>query len=180
MYISSRTVSACHTTAAQLTALGPGKCVSLPADLESFEECQRVKKEIQQREGGESETRPRQPNMAAAGVANRRADHAPSLVCYSVRASNFGNDTVLHVLVNNSGRTYTAPLDQHTDSAWNDLMTLNVQRVFTLVQALAPLLEEGHRSLGTGRVINVGSGHFDVSVRGGQTHSSARLAQCMR
>lgn len=60
----------------------------------------------------------------------------------------------LHVLVNNSGRTYEAPLEEHSDQAWDDLMTLNVRRVFTLVQALTPLLEVGAKA-GVGRIINV-------------------------
>jgi NAD(P)-dependent dehydrogenase (short-subunit alcohol dehydrogenase family) len=112
VYISSRTASACDAAAAELTALGPGRCVSLPADLASYDECQRVKAEIERREG------------------------------------------ILHVLVNNSGRSYEAPLASHSDQAWDDLMTLNVRRVFTLVQALTPLLEAGAGG-GTGRVINV-------------------------
>lgn len=54
VYISSRTASACDTVAAELSALGPGSCISLPADLSSFDECQRVKREIEAREGSES------------------------------------------------------------------------------------------------------------------------------
>lgn len=113
VYISSRTAKACDDVATELTALGPGTCVSLPADLSSFDECQRVKKDIEDKEG------------------------------------------VLNVLVNNSGRTYGAPLAEHTDQAWDVLMTLNVRRVFTLVQALTPLLEKGSKASGVGRIINV-------------------------
>ncbi|BEJ04443.1 hypothetical protein CcaverHIS641_0202600 [Cutaneotrichosporon cavernicola] len=108
VYISSRTSTTCDATAAELNALGPGQCISLPADLSDFAECQRVKSEI-------------------------------------------AKEGVLHVLVNNSGRTYDAPFAEHSDTAWDDVMTLNVRRVFTLVQALTPLLERG------GRVINIGS-----------------------
>lgn len=66
------------------------------------------------------------------------------------------------MLVNNSGQTYEAPLAEHSDQAWDDLMTLNVRRVFTLVQALTPLLEQGAKA-GTGRVINIGS-MYAISV----------------
>lgn len=62
---------------------------------------------------------------------------------------------VLHVLVNNSGATWGEPLDKYPDSAWTKLLTLNVQRVFTLTQKLVPLLEEGSKRDGVGRVINV-------------------------
>ncbi|BEI81095.1 hypothetical protein CcaverHIS002_0202550 [Cutaneotrichosporon cavernicola] len=114
VYISSRTSTTCDATAAELNALGPGQCISLPADLSDFAECQRVKSEI-------------------------------------------AKEGVLHVLVNNSGRTYDAPFAEHSDTAWDDVMTLNVRRVFTLVQALTPLLERG------GRVINIGS-MYGISV----------------
>ncbi|GMK56504.1 hypothetical protein CspeluHIS016_0303440 [Cutaneotrichosporon spelunceum] len=126
VYISSRTAEACDAAAAELTAMGPGVCVSLPADLSDYEECQRVKAEIE-KEGA------------------------------------------LNVLVNNSGRTYEAPLAEHSDQAWDDLMTLNVRRVFTLVQALTPLLEAGARG-GTGRVINIGS-MYGISVTANESYA---------
>ena len=48
--------------------------------------------------------------------------------------------TVLHVLVNNSGATWGDNLETYPDAAWTKLLTLNVQRVFTLTQKLVPLL----------------------------------------
>jgi NAD(P)-dependent dehydrogenase (short-subunit alcohol dehydrogenase family) len=59
-------------------------------------------------------------------------------------------------LVNNSGATWGEALDQYPDSAWSKLLTLNVQRVFTLTQRLVPMLEKGSKRDGVGRVINVG------------------------
>lgn len=64
---------------------------------------------------------------------------------------------VLHVLVNNSGATWGAPLEEYPDAAFGKLMTLNVQRVFTLTQALLPALQRGAERDGVGRVINIGS-----------------------
>jgi NAD(P)-dependent dehydrogenase (short-subunit alcohol dehydrogenase family) len=63
--------------------------------------------------------------------------------------------TVLNVLVNNSGATWGEPLDKYPDQAWTKLLTLNVQRVFTLTQKLIPMLEKGSKKDGVGRVINV-------------------------
>ena len=37
VYICSRSARDCDATAAELNALGPGKCISIPADLQSFE-----------------------------------------------------------------------------------------------------------------------------------------------
>jgi len=63
--------------------------------------------------------------------------------------------SVLHVLVNNSGATWGEPLAKYPDEAFTKLLTLNVQRVFTLTQKLLPMLEKGSKRDGVGRVINV-------------------------
>jgi len=63
----------------------------------------------------------------------------------------------LNVLVNNSGSNWGAPYDEYPDSAWNRVLTLNVQRVFNLTQLLTPLLEAGATSSSPSRIINIGS-----------------------
>ncbi|KAK1593154.1 short chain dehydrogenase/reductase family protein [Colletotrichum navitas] len=78
----------------------------------------------------------------------------------------------LHVLVNNSGATWGEAFDTYPDAAWTKLLTLNLQRVFTLTQLAAPLLEaaaaaasssssssatEGGPHADPSRVINIGS-----------------------
>jgi NAD(P)-dependent dehydrogenase (short-subunit alcohol dehydrogenase family) len=47
----------------------------------------------------------------------------------------------LHVLVNNSGIAWGAPLETFPDEQWSRVLTLNLQRVFTLTQRLLPQLE---------------------------------------
>ncbi|KAI1109280.1 short chain dehydrogenase/reductase family [Nemania sp. NC0429] len=47
----------------------------------------------------------------------------------------------LHVLVNNSGAAWGAPLAEFPDAQWSRILTLNLQRAFTLTQLLLPLLE---------------------------------------
>ncbi|MFO0453699.1 MAG: SDR family NAD(P)-dependent oxidoreductase, partial [Pseudomonadota bacterium] len=42
----------------------------------------------------------------------------------------------LHVLVNNAGQTWGAPLDEFPGSAWDPVMTVNVRSPFELVQRL--------------------------------------------
>lgn len=66
-------------------------------------------------------------------------------------------EPVLNVLVNNSGTMWSAPLEEYPDEAFSQLMTLNVQRVFTITQALLPYLQKGSERDGVGRVINIGS-----------------------
>jgi NADP-dependent 3-hydroxy acid dehydrogenase YdfG len=56
--------------------------------------------------------------------------------------------------VNNSGATWGDALDAYPDQAWTKLLTLNVQRVFTVTQKLMPMLEKAGRRDGVGRVIN--------------------------
>lgn len=71
----------------------------------------------------------------------------------------------LDVLINNSGAAWGESFDTHPDHAWTKLLTLNLQRVFTLTQLLAPLLEKaGRRPSAPGaedgspsRVVNIGS-----------------------
>ncbi|KAL2131103.1 hypothetical protein VTI74DRAFT_5555 [Chaetomium olivicolor] len=72
----------------------------------------------------------------------------------------------LHVLVNNSGATWGEQYETYPDAAWTKLLTLNLQRVFTLTQLLTPLLEAAGQAsrqsangpvTDPGRVIHIGS-----------------------
>ncbi|KAK8116290.1 hypothetical protein PG984_012792 [Apiospora sp. TS-2023a] len=50
-------------------------------------------------------------------------------------------ETKLHALVNNSGVAWGAPFEDFPDEQWGRVLTLNLQRVFTLTQLLGPMLE---------------------------------------
>jgi NAD(P)-dependent dehydrogenase (short-subunit alcohol dehydrogenase family) len=68
----------------------------------------------------------------------------------------------LDVLVNNSGANWGESYDTYPDSAWTKVLTLNLQRVFTLTQKCTPLLEAAAKEGGGGkenpaRVIHIGS-----------------------
>lgn len=63
----------------------------------------------------------------------------------------------LDVLVNNSGANWGETFDKYPDAAFTKVMMLNVQRVFTLTQAVTPLLEKAQSELNPARVINIGS-----------------------
>ncbi|KAN0108262.1 short-chain dehydrogenase/reductase-like protein sdr [Hyaloscypha variabilis] len=63
----------------------------------------------------------------------------------------------LHVLVNNSGSNWGAPYDEFPDSAWTRVLTLNLTRVFTITQAVTPLLEAAATKEDPARIINIGS-----------------------
>ncbi|CAP72666.1 uncharacterized protein PODANS_2_970 [Podospora anserina S mat+] len=63
----------------------------------------------------------------------------------------------LHILINNSGATWGEPYEKYPDAAWTKLLTLNLTRVFTLTQALTPLLIKGSKQDDPARVVNIGS-----------------------
>ncbi|KAK0208158.1 NAD-P-binding protein [Desarmillaria ectypa] len=122
VYISSRSAKSCEETAAELNALGPGKCTPLPANLAQYKDIERVFNDLPARE------------------------------------------PVLHVLVNNAGAAWGDSLDNFPDAAFSKLLTLNLQRVFTLTQKLLPLLraaaalsKDGETHADPARIINIGS-----------------------
>jgi NAD(P)-dependent dehydrogenase (short-subunit alcohol dehydrogenase family) len=63
----------------------------------------------------------------------------------------------LHILVNNAGATWGAPLAEFPDSAWDRVLDLNVKGVFHLTRDLVPALEAAASPGDPARVINIGS-----------------------
>lgn len=63
----------------------------------------------------------------------------------------------LHILMNNSGRSWGAPLGCYPYEAWDKVQRLNVTSVFHLTQGLLPLLEASGSVEDPARVINLGS-----------------------
>ncbi len=63
----------------------------------------------------------------------------------------------LHVLVNNAGVGWLAPLEEFPEKGWDKVMDLNVKSPFFLTQALLPLLNAGASAEDTASVINIGS-----------------------
>ena len=63
----------------------------------------------------------------------------------------------LHVLVNNAGANWGAPLAEFPGSAFDKVLALNVKAVFLLTQQLLQPLEKAARPGDPARVINIGS-----------------------
>ena len=78
----------------------------------------------------------------------------------------------LHILMNNAGRTWGAPLGAHPYDAWDKLLSLNVTGMFHLTQSLLPLLEAAASDDDPARVVNVGSVMGDIP-KGTATYSYA-------
>ena len=115
VYIASRDARACETTAKKLTAVGPGECFALPADLGSEAGCVALAEALAERE------------------------------------------TKLHVLVNNSGTSWGAPMETHSEKGWDKTYALNVKGVFFLTREVLPMLDKASTKTDPARVINIGS-----------------------
>ncbi len=63
----------------------------------------------------------------------------------------------LHILVNNAGANWGAPLADYPDAAWDKVLALNVKAIFHLTRACLPLLRGAATPADPARVINVGS-----------------------
>ena len=63
----------------------------------------------------------------------------------------------LHILVNNAGANWGAPLGDFPESGWDKVLDLNLKAVFDLTRFLLPQLEAAAASGDPARVINVGS-----------------------
>ncbi len=63
----------------------------------------------------------------------------------------------LHILINNSGVAWGAPLEEFPWHAWDKVLSLNLTAPFSLTCALLPLLAGAGSAEDPARVINVGS-----------------------
>lgn len=63
----------------------------------------------------------------------------------------------LHLLVNNAGATWGAPLEEFPDSGWDKVMAINVKGPFYLTTKLLPLLRHAATAETPASVINIGS-----------------------
>lgn len=77
--------------------------------------------------------------------------------CRALAAEIAEREPALHVLVNNAGANWGAPLADYPDDAWDKVLALNVKGVFHLTRALLPQLEQAASAEDPARVINVGS-----------------------
>ncbi len=68
-----------------------------------------------------------------------------------------GREPALHVLVNNAGTNWGAPLAEYPESGWDKVLNLNLKAIFFLTRELVPLLEKAAKPGDPARVINVGS-----------------------
>lgn len=83
----------------------------------------------------------------------------------------------LHILVNNAGRTWGAPLGTFPRTAWDNVLALNVTGPFMLTQALLPRLEAAGSAQDPARVVNLGSVMGTQAIsKGAYSYSASKAA----
>ncbi len=85
------------------------------------------------------------------------ADLSTEEGCRALAAAVAEREEAVHLLVNNAGATWGAPLEEYPDSAFDKLWAVNVKGVFHLTRALLPQLRAAATEEDPARVVNIGS-----------------------
>jgi NAD(P)-dependent dehydrogenase (short-subunit alcohol dehydrogenase family) len=97
--------------------------------------------------------------------------------CRRLASEVSAREDKVHILVNNAGATWGAPLDEYDDVAFSKVLDLNVKGVFHLTKFLRPQLEAAATDDDPARVINVGSiDGIHVPLMETYAYSSAKAA----
>jgi len=85
------------------------------------------------------------------------ADLSTEEGCHALAGAIGERESAVHVLVNNAGATWGAPLEEFPDSGFDKVMNVNVKGVFHLTRLLLPQLRAAASADDPARVINIGS-----------------------
>ena len=85
------------------------------------------------------------------------ADLGTEAGCRQLADALAAREERLHILVNNAGANWGAPLSEYPDAGWEKVFALNVKGVFHLTRFLVALLEKAASDDDPARVINIGS-----------------------
>ena len=96
------------------------------------------------------------------------ADLSSEAECRRLADAFGGREHRLHILVNNAGTNWFAPIAEHDDKAWDRVLSLNLKGLFHLTRFLLPLIQASATDEDPARIINVGSveglkpGHYET------------------
>ena len=90
-------------------------------------------------------------------VVSIPADLSTEAECVRLAGEVAAREDAVHVLVNNAGATWGAPLEEFPAEAWDKVLDLNLKAPFFLTRAFLGLLEAAGSAEETASVINVGS-----------------------
>src|SRR5580704_4405357 len=85
------------------------------------------------------------------------ADLSAEQECLRLASEVGEREQAVHVLVNNAGATWGAPLADYPAAAWDKVVDLNLKTPFFLTRAFLPLLEAAGTQEDPARIINIGS-----------------------
>lgn len=85
------------------------------------------------------------------------ADLSSAAGCRALAEAVAAREERVHVLVNNAGATWGAPLAEFDEAAWDRVLNVNLKGVFFTTQALLPLLQAAATDDDPARVVNIGS-----------------------
>jgi NAD(P)-dependent dehydrogenase (short-subunit alcohol dehydrogenase family) len=96
--------------------------------------------------------------LSAKGVCRPLPGDLSTVAGVAAVAAAFSTqETALHILVNNAGGMYDAPIDQFTEEGWDSVADLNLKSVFFLTQKVLPALRAAASACGLATVVNIGS-----------------------
>jgi NAD(P)-dependent dehydrogenase (short-subunit alcohol dehydrogenase family) len=123
----------------------------------------------------------RKPDACASAVAELgqygqvqaiAADLSTEAACVRLATEVRSREQALHILINNAGNTWGAPLEEFPAAGWDKVLDLNLKAPFFLTRACLDLLEAAGTQDDPARVINVGSIE-GLHVQGLPTYSYA-------
>jgi NAD(P)-dependent dehydrogenase (short-subunit alcohol dehydrogenase family) len=85
------------------------------------------------------------------------ADLSTEAECERLAGEVAAREDELHILVNNAGATWGAPIAEQDDSTWSRVLDINVKAVFFLTKFCLPLLQAAGSPDEPATVINIGS-----------------------
>ena len=135
VYICARKAEACDAAAAELSSRGKVESGSSP----------RLQTEVGS------------PDLGAARCVSIPADLEKPEDVDRLGARLEEREERLHILVNNAGVAWGAPVDTHPIEQIDRVLAVNVRAVFQLTQRLLPLLRAAASPEDPARVINIGS-----------------------
>jgi NAD(P)-dependent dehydrogenase (short-subunit alcohol dehydrogenase family) len=96
--------------------------------------------------------------LGSGGVHYIVANVGSKAGCDALASEIKKRENKLHVLVNNSGITWGAPMDDFPEAkGWDNIFHVNVKSIFYMTVALVDLLSKDATSYDPGRVINISS-----------------------
>lgn len=90
-------------------------------------------------------------------VVSVPADVSRESECLRLAAELAEREEALHVLVNNAGATWGAPLADYPEDAWDKVLALNLKAPFQLSRACLSQLERAASPEDPARIVNIGS-----------------------